>query len=120
MARYPMVSGGRNSTLRPDCLAVGTSSGVRPSAAESSPPVSAATLEVLSGIERIVTFLTSGPPPPSLAGTSDPHQFSLASSSTVEPLFHSTNLYGPVPTGFCQKSSTFSFIALGEIGRAHV
>src|SRR5215208_2306673 len=114
IARYPIVSGGRNSTLRPDCLTDGTSSGVRPSAAESSPPVSAATLEVLSGMERMVTFLTFGPPPPSRSGTSEPHQFSLASSSAVDPLFQETNLYGPVPMGFCQKPSTSSFIALGE------
>src|SRR5829696_1503059 len=92
----------------------GTSSGTRPSAALSWLPVSAATRWVLSVMDLIMTCLRCGPPYPWLAGRLLPHQSSLAFTRIWEFLSHSTNLYGPLPTGSCQKSSTFFFMAAGE------
>src|ERR671911_2825284 len=110
-----MVFGGRNFTANPSCSSTeGTSSGTRPSAALSWLPVSAATRCVLSGIVLMMTCLRFGPPYPWLAGRLLPHQSSLALTRTWEFLSHVTNLYGPLPTGSCQKLSTFFFMAAGE------
>src|SRR5919202_1436339 len=110
-----MVLGGLNFTVNPSCFStVGTSSGTRPSAALSWLPVSAATRWVLSGIVLMMTCLRCGPPYPWLAGWLLPHQSSLAFTRIWEFLSQVTNLYGPDPTGCCQKSSTFFFMAAGE------
>src|SRR5215212_3641577 len=110
-----MVFGGLNFTRNPSCSStLGTSSGTRPSAALSWFPVSAATRWVLSGIDLMTTCLRWGPPYPWLAERLLPHQSSLASTRIWEFLSHSTNLYGPDPTGSCQKLPTFFFMALGE------
>src|SRR5215204_1205373 len=110
-----MVFGGLNFTSNPSCSStVGTSSGTRPSAALSWLPVSAATRWVLSGIDLMITCLRWGPPYPWLVGRLLPHHSSLASTRIWESFSHSTNLYGPLPTGFCQKSPTFFFMAFGE------
>ena len=62
----------------------------------ASPRVSAATRAKLSGMGRQITFLILGAP----------RQYAgLASSTTRSSLTHSTNLYGPVPTGFVPKAS---------------
>ena len=110
-----MVFGGLYSSLNPSCSSMaGTSSGTRPSAALSWLPVSAATREVLSGMERMMTVFILGPPKPSLAGRSAAHQSLKASTRTWEFLSQLSNVYGPLPTGFCQKPSTSFFMALGE------
>ena len=55
-----------------------------------------------------------GPPKPSLAGRSAAHQSLKASTRTWEFLSQLSNVYGPLPTGFCQKPSTSFSMALGE------
>src|SRR5215211_6225644 len=61
-----------------------------------------------------MTCLRCGPPYPWLGGRLLPHQSSLDLKRICEFLSHSTNLYGPLPTGSCQKLSTFFFMAAGE------
>ena len=61
----------------------------------ASPRVSAATRAKLSGMGRHTTFLIFGAP----------RQYaSFASRTTRSSFTHSTNLYGPVPTGLRAKS----------------
>ena len=65
MLIWPDVSGGRNATVRfMFCSMLGKSSGTSPLAPESSPPVNAATRDVLSGMDSKTTRSRCGPPPP--------------------------------------------------------
>ena len=88
-----MVFGGLYSSLNPSWSSMaGTSSGTRPSAALSWLPVSAATREVLSGMERMTTVFILGPPNPSLAGRSEAHHSSKACTRTWEFLSQLSNV----------------------------
>jgi hypothetical protein len=64
MPIWPDVSGGQNARVRSGfCSMLGKSSGTRPLAPESSPPVNVATRDVLSGMDSKTTRSRCGPPP---------------------------------------------------------